>query len=273
VSGNLTTIKNRVLSVGNQGTDASGHQINYLQRNDFMRSEVGHAIGAWYVIKTDGIFQSQDEIDSYVNKDGTVVQPNAKPGDIRYVDANGDGKIDDNDRRFDGSPWPTLQAGVQFNGSYKNFSLNLQLTGIFGNTLYDGVRQTLDGYALNNFRKDINPWSPSNPGGTDPRLYVNDPSDPTISINNMAQTSRWLESGSYVRVRNIQLGYAFPRSMLSTIGISNLQVYISGQNLVTLTRYKGMDPDVQGNGILQAGFDNGNWPDSRVLSVGLNCGF
>lgn len=273
VSGNLTTIKNRVLSVGNQGTDASGHQINYLQRNDFMRSEVGHAIGAWYVIKTDGIFQSQDEIDSYVNKDGTVVQPNARPGDIRYVDANGDGKIDDNDRQFEGSPWPTLQAGVQLNGSYKNFSLNLQLTGIFGNTLYDGVRQTLDGYALNNFRKDINPWSPTNPGGTDPRLYVNDPSDPTISINNMAQTSRWLESGSYVRVRNIQLGYAFPKSMLPTIGISNLQVYISGQNLVTLTKYKGMDPDVQGNGILQAGFDNGNWPDSRVLSIGLNCGF
>jgi TonB-linked SusC/RagA family outer membrane protein len=273
VSGNLTTIRNRVLSVGNQGTDASGHQINYLQRNDFMRSEVGHAIGAWYVIKTDGIFQSQDEIDSYVNKDGTVVQPNARPGDIRYVDANGDGKIDDNDRQFDGSPWPTLQAGVQFNASYKNFSLNLQLTGIFGNTLYDGVRQTLDGYALNNFRKDINPWSPTNPGGTDPRLYVNDPSDPTISINNMAQTSRWLESGSYVRVRNIQLGYAFPKSMLSTIGISNLQIYISGQNLVTLTKYKGMDPDVQGNGILQAGYDNGNWPDSRVLSIGLNCGF
>lgn len=273
VSGNVTTIKNRVLSVGNQGIDAAGHKVNYLQPNDFIRAEVGHAIGQWYVIKTDGVFQSQAEIDGNVNKDGTVIQPNAKPGDIRYMDANGDGKIDDNDRQFEGSPWPTLQAGAQFNGSYKNFSLNIQLTGIFGNTLYNGVRRTLDGYALDNFRKDINPWSPTNPGGTDPRLFVDDPSDPTISFNNMAQTSRWLESGSYVRVRNIQLGYAFPKSVLGTIGFSTLQVYVSGQNLVTFTKYSGMDPDVQGNGILQGGFDNGNWPDSRVLSIGLNCGF
>jgi TonB-linked SusC/RagA family outer membrane protein len=273
VSANATTIKNEVLSVGNQGLDAAGNKVNYLQPTDFIRAQVGHAVGEWYVIRTAGIFQSQQEIDNYKNKDGKEIQPNAKPGDIKYTDANGDGKIDNNDRQFSGSPWPTLQAGAQFNGSYKHFSLNFQLIGTFGNTLYDGVRRTLDGYALNNFRKDINPWSPTNKGGTDPRLAVNDPSDPTISINNMAQTTRWLENGSYVRVRNIQLGYSFPKSTLEGTGLSELQLYVSGQNLFTLTKYKGMDPDVQGNGIIQRGFDNGNWPDSRVLSIGLSCGF
>lgn len=273
VSANFTTIKNRVLSVGDRGVDASGNKVNYLQPTDFIRAQEGHSIGEWYVIKADGIFQSQQEIDGYVSKSGTPIQPKAKPGDIKYVDFNGDGQINDNDRQFEGSPWPTLQTGAQFNASYKHFSINLQLVGIFGNVLYDGVRRTLDAYQFNNFRADINPWSPTNTKGTDARLAVDNSANPTVSINSMSQTSRWLENGSYVRLRNIQISYSFPDNMLKPVGFSQIQVYISGQNMLTLTKYKGMDPDVQGNGLLQQGYDNGNWPESRVISIGLNCGF
>jgi TonB-linked SusC/RagA family outer membrane protein len=273
VSANVTTIKNTVVSVGNQGTDVSGNKVNYLQPTDFIRAQVGHSIGEWYVIKTDGIFKSQQQIDAYVNKQGTPVQPDAKPGDVKYVDANGDGVINDGDRQFDGSPWPTLQAGAQFNMTYRHFDLNIQLVGVFGDKLYDDVRRVLDGYQLTNFRKDIDPWSPTHTGGSDPRLAVDVPGDPTVSVNNMPQTSRWLENGSYVRLRNVELGYTFSPAMLTAIGLSDLHLYVSGQNLLTLTGYKGMDPDVQGTGILTRGFDAGNWPASRIVSVGLNLGF
>jgi hypothetical protein len=202
-----------------------------------------------------------------------VIQPNAKPGDIKYVDANGDGTINNNDRQFDGSPWPTLQAGAQFNASYKQFNLNIQLVGVFGDKLYDDVRRVLDGYQLTNFRKDIDPWSSANPNGKDPRLAVDVPADPEVSLNNMAQTSRWLENGSYVRLRNVEIGYTFSPNTLKKAGITNAHIYLSGQNLLTITKYKGMDPDVQGTGIITRGFDAGNWPSSRVISVGLQFGF
>jgi TonB-linked SusC/RagA family outer membrane protein len=273
VSANLTTIDNKVVSVGNMGIDANGNKVNYLQPTDFIRAQVGHSIGQWYVIKTAGIFQSQAEINAYTNKGGQMIQPNAKPGDIKYVDANGDGSINDNDRQFAGSPWPTLQGGAQFNASYKHFTFNLQLIGVFGDKIYDDVRRVLDSYQLTNFRKDVNPWSAGNSHGNDPRLAIDQPSDPTVSVNNMAQTSRWLENGSYVRVRNLEIGYILPGKALAAAGISTARVYIAGQNLVTLTGYKGLDPDVVGNGILQRGFDAGNWPPSRVLSAGLQFSF
>jgi TonB-dependent starch-binding outer membrane protein SusC len=273
VSANMTTIKNRVLSVGNQGVDVAGNKVNYLEPTNFIRAQVGHSIGEWYVIKTAGIFQSQQEINSYVNKAGIVIQPDAKPGDVKYVDANGDGVINNADRVFDGSPWPTLQAGAQFNASYKQFNINIQLVGVFGDKLYDDVRRALDNYQLTNFRKDINPWSPTNTSGTDPRLAVDVPADPEVSINNMAQTSRWLENGSYVRLRNVEIGYTFSHKTLGKTGLSNTRIYISGQNLLTITKYKGLDPDVQGTGIITRGFDAGNWPASRIYSAGLQLDF
>jgi TonB-linked SusC/RagA family outer membrane protein len=273
VSANFTTIKNRVVNVGNRGVDASGNKVDYIEAENFIRAQVGHAIGEWYVIKTNGIFKSQQEIDNYVSKNGQKIQPNARPGDVRYVDANGDGSIDNSDRQFSGSPWPTLQTGAQFNAAYKDFSLNLQLVGVFGNKIYNDIRRQLDSYQLNNFRSDINPWSSTNPNGTDPRLAVDQSSDPTVSFNNMAQTDRWLENGSYVRLRNVEIAYLLPKSLLNSVSFSNARVYISGQNLFTITKYKGLDPDVQGTGIISRGFDAGNWPASRIISVGIQADF
>ena len=273
VSANLTTIDNKVVSVGNQGTDVNGNKVNYEQPTAFIRAQVGHSIGQWYVIKDEGIFKSQDEINSYVSKTGQLIQPNAKPGDVKYADANGDGTINDGDRQFVGSPWPTLQTGAQFNASYKGFTFNIQLVGVFGYKVYNDVRRVLDGYQLTNFRKDIDPWSPTNVNGKDPRLAVDQGNDPTVATNNLAETSRWLENASYVRIRNLEIGYILPRKTMSGLGVANARVFISGQNLLTITGYKGLDPDVVGNGILQRGFDTGNWPPSRVLSGGIQFDF
>lgn len=273
VSGNFTTINNKVLSVGDQGADANGNKINYLEPANFTRTQVGHKMASWYVIQTDGLFQSQDEIDNYKNSEGKVIQPNAKPGDVKYIDLNGDGQINDNDRTFRGSPWPTLQAGAQFNGHYKGFNVNLQLVGIFGNKIYDDVRRALDGYQLTNFRKGISPWTPDNTHTSDPRLAIDNGNDPSVSANNMAQTDRWLENGSYVKLRNLELGYTFSPGWLKKASINSLRLYISGQNLFTITKYKGLDPDVANGNVEMRGFDSGFWPSSRIYSVGLNLNF
>ena len=267
VSGNFTTIKNRVENVGNQGQD-----INYIQSGN-TRSQVGRPVGQWYVLKTAGIFQTQEEVNNYKGPNGSLIQPNAKPGDIRYVDTNNDGQITQNDdRQFVGSPWPKLQAGAQFNGGYKQFSLNVQLIGVFGYTVYNDVRRSLDTYQNTNFRADVNPWSPTNTNTSDPRIGL-ESGDQGIISNNFSYTDRWLENASYVRLRNVELGYTFEKTLLSQLRVRNVRLYVSGQNLFTVTSYSGLDPDVTGANIQERGVDNGHWPSPRVMSVGITGDF
>lgn len=274
VSANATTIKNKVVDLGSQ---AAGK--NYLPTG-LTRTQLGRNIGEWFLLQNAGIFQSLAEVTDYKDKNGKIIQPNGKPGDIKYVDLNGDGQINNDDRDFSGSPWPTLQTGAQFNASYGQFNLNLQLVGIFGAKIYNDVRRELDSYQNTNFRKDINPWSTSNTGGSDPRLGVQ-ANDPGISDNNRSESTRWLENGSYMRVRNIEIGYNFSKNAVSQIGFTSARLFISGQNLLTVTKYKGLDPDVIGNQdpnnpqsrILERGVDFGNWPPSRIFSVGIQCEF
>lgn len=273
ISGNFTTINNKVEDVGNRGEG-----INYIQVGN-TRTQVGRSMGEWFLIQTDGLFQNQAEIDAHASTDGTVIQPNAKPGDIRFIDLNDDGTINAEDRTFVGSPWPKLQTGAQINASYMGLSLNFQLVGIFGYKIYNDVRRALDSYQQTNFRKDIDPWSTSNPGGEDPRIALN--TEQSIIDNNRGDTERWLENGSYVRIRNLELGYAVPTTFLEGIGVETARLFISGQNLLTFTKYKGLDPDVVGNQdpndnrarILERGVDLGNWPASRAFSIGINFGF
>ncbi len=267
VSVNGTTIHNKVVSVGNQGGG-----INYLEPTDFVRSQVGHPMDSWFMLKTAGLFQNQAQIDAYVDKNGNKIQPNAKPGDVKYVDINGDGQINNDDRTFVGTPWPTFQGGLQFNGTYRNFSINIQFVGVFGYKIYDDIRRVLDSYTtLNNFRKDLNPWTPTSTNTSDPRLGL--ATDAGINDNNRPESERWLENGSYLRLRNVELAYVLPNNALKMLGFTNTRIFVSGQNLFTITKYKGQDPDLGSSGILTRGFDAGNWPSSRIFSFGITGGF
>lgn len=262
---NFTTIKNEVESVGNRGTG-----IDYIQIGN-TRTKIGRSLGEWYVIRTAGLFQTQQEIDNYKNKAGVEIQPNAKPGDVKYVDLNDDGAINSEDRTFNGSPWPKLQTGAQFNATFKQFSFNLQLVGVFGFKVYNDVRRILDSYQRTNFRSDISPWTASNTGTDDPRLGLDN--DQGIIDNNKADTDRWLESGSYVRVRNLEIGYTLGGNLLDKVNFRSARIFVSGQNLLTISKYSGLDPDVVGLGLYERGFDVGNWPPSRVISIGIQCEF
>ncbi len=263
---NLTTIKNRVEEVGNQGEG-----IDYIQTG-LTRSKVGEPLGQWFLVRTDGIFQSQEEIDNYTFE-GNPIQPFAQPGDIKFIDANGDGAITDEDRDFTGSsPWPTLQAGLQIGAKYKNFDLDMQFVGVFGNEIFNSVRHVLDSYQNTNFRSDVNPWTPENTNTSDPRIGVAI-NDQGLVDNARFNSDRWLEDGSYMRLRNVQFGYTFDRRALEKLRMKALRVYLSGQNLFTISDYSGLDPDIQGNGILERGVDLGNWPASRIISLGVNLEF
>ncbi len=259
---NLTHIKNEVIGLGNLGEGRT-----YIQSGD-ARTQVGRAIGEWYVLKTDGIFQSQQEIDAH------RVQPNAKPGDIRYVDADGNGILDvDKDRTYVGSPWPDIQGGIVFNASYNNFTFSMQWYGVAGNKIYNRPRYWTDrGNENASYRSDYSPWTPTNTDTEDPRIGFGT-TDPGIQLNARPDTDRWLEDGSYLRLRNLEIGYNLPVTLLQGIGVQTARVSLSGQNLVTFTKYTGLDPDIVGVNIFERGLDNGQYPALRIFSLGVQFGF
>jgi len=277
VAGNFSLIRNKVLKFGNLGIDAAtGRQRNYIVSGN-TRTQIGRSIGEYYVVKTDGIFQNQAEIDAHGGQKDI-----AKPGDIRYVnfvDGGSGNDIKEEDRIFAGSPWPKFTAGLQGNASYKNFSLSMQFYGSFGQKLYNDVLRDLDSYGYANYRRDINPWTPTNTNTTFPRLgvaYALDgfPNDRGISSNARGDSDRWIEDGSFLRLRQVELGYTLPKNALGKIGVSDVRLFVSGQNLFTITGYSGLDPDVVGaNANLEPGVDNGNYPSSRIFSFGLGFNF
>jgi TonB-linked SusC/RagA family outer membrane protein len=276
VSANVSFIRNKILALGNLGLDpVTGLPRNYISSGN-TRSQVGRSLGEYFVLRTDGIFQNQDEINKH--KAQSVY---AKPGDIRYVnlvDGGGNDDINDQDRQFAGTPWPKFTTGLQGNLSYKEFSLNIQLYGAFGQKLYNGLLRDLDAMEYSNYRRGLSYWTAGNAGTKTPRLGVsyaiNGVADRGIQQNVRADSDRWIEDGSYLRLRNVELGYTLPKSLLNTLHLSDSRIFVSGQNLFTITKYSGLDPDVVGANVnLEPGVDLGAYPASRIISVGLNIGF
>lgn len=262
---NFTTLRNKVIAFGNETT-------TYTQIGD-ARTALGRSIGEWYVLKTSGIFQNQAEIDAHRGKTGQLLQPWARPGDIRYADVDDDGSLDlDKDRYFAGSPWAKFEAGLILNVSYKQFSLNMQWYAVAGNKLYNRPRYTVDRMDLNtNFRTDATFWTAQAPSTTWPRAAIGAP-DQGIQYNVLPQSDRWLEDGSYLRLRNVEIAYQLSKKALAKTGFSQTVFYVSGQNLLTITGYKGLDPDITGVNIFERGLDNGQYPALRIVSAGLRFG-
>src|SRR5574344_99680 len=259
ISANISTLRNKVLKMG----DA------YVQEG-YTRTEVGRSISDFYLLKMNGIFQSMDEVYNYTTtlKDGTVkvIQPNAQPGDIRYVDVNNDGKIDDTDKDWCGSPLPKFELGFNFSLAYKDFDFNMFWAGKFGNKIYNQVRANTLNFNVDNIPADATPWTWDNPSNEYPRMYAN-------STDNNKASDRFLEDGTYFRLKNIQLGYNIPSSILKKLYIQKLRAYISGTNLITFTKYKGYDPDIICTDVYAQGIDSGQYPSARQLNFGLQITF
>ena len=261
-SGNITFPKNVVTSLG-MGT---------VSRDDAMcRTVVGEEVGRFYGYVYEGIFQSQYEIDHHINENGDfVVQNGAKPGDVAYRDINNDGQINADDRTFLGSGMPKIQFGLSARFEYKNFDLTVSTYGAAGHKLVDYVDQALhSSYGITNKSVDlVNAWTPENRSTTVPR--VANTADGTV--NNDFFSSRFLQNGAYWKIANLELGYNVPDTVLEGKFFSAARVYLSGQNLATLTAYKGYNIDFAG-GVFTPGFNYCSYPAPVTLMLGVNLSF
>lgn len=258
--------KNKIIAMGSESGSIKGGSTN--QNITTSETKAGYPIGGYWLISTAGYFNSQEEVDAYA-KDGKKIQPAAEPGDIKFVDANNDGVINDDDRVFQGSPFPDFTFALNGNMRYKNFDLSIGLQGVLGNKIYNATRQTLEDVTKgSNFLAScLDYWTPENKNASHPRLTWDDP-----NRNTRAESDRYLENGSYLRLRSVQLGYTFPQTWFKG-AIQHARVYINAENLFTITSYSGYSPDVNADNANYRGFDNFIYPTNRTFMLGLNVTF
>jgi len=256
IGGNISYNKNKVLTVGDQ---IDHFNIGNVQSTTYEigRFQPGQPFGEFYGFKELGVFHSQAEIDAYT-KNGQLIQPNAKPGDFKWQDTDGDGKITQADRQFLGNPLPTFTYGINFSANYKNFDLKLFGQGVWGNKIYQAYRR-LDIPAANYPIEALNAWTPSHSGNNYPRLSDTDP-----NANFKNPSNFYLQNGAYFRIKTLQLGYSLPSTWLKSADIKRVRVFVSSNNLVTITGYKGFDPEISG------GIDMGLYPQARTFMAGLD---
>lgn len=261
----FTTYKNEILKYAD-GIDFFSGFIPATRIGSFTRNEVGHPLGAFFGYQVVGLFQSQSEVDAAPDQDG------AEPGFFRYADLDSDGKITPDDRTFIGDPNPDFTYGLNLALNYKNFDLSAFFFGSQGNDIFNYNLWWVDFWPSfqNQKSKELlyNSWTPERPNATTPKA-----SNKSNFSNNTQSVSYYVEDGSFFRLRNLQLGYTFPQSLISKVGLSRARLYLQGTNLFTLTGYSGLDPDLNNGGDQAFGVDQGNYPLVRQFLVGVNIGF
>jgi len=231
----------------------------------------GQPLGNFFGFKTDGVFMNQQEVDAYVNSEGSPIQPSAQPGDIRYTDVDGDGSITANDRTVIGNAMPALNLGFTNRVSWKQFELSAFIYVQTGNDVFNATRYYLEGMLgdRNQTANTMNRWvSESNPGdGETPRASRLDPNQ-----NWRFFSDRWIEDGSFLRLRNVTLSYTLPDLWVTSLNIQRCRLSITGQNLFTLTNYTGFDPEVSSNAqsAYFPGYDLGAYPLARSVIFNLS---
>jgi TonB-linked SusC/RagA family outer membrane protein len=261
---NLSSVRNKAITLNGDYLYTGSHNGDNIIRN-----EEGELISQFYGYTVDGLFQNETEVRSYTNEHGALMQPNAQPGDFRYKDLNHDGTIDEHDKSYIGNPFPDLMMGVNLNAAYKGFDFLAQFYGTFGNDLYnlnkdryfgtDGVNVIAGTYDK--------AWRSDNTSTDVPRLSVND-----ANGNHNKPSTFFVEDGSYLRCKLIQIGYTLPQSVLGSK--VQARVSLSAQNLFTITGYSGQDPETAATGsVTEAGIDWLGYPNPRTFLLGVNLNF
>jgi hypothetical protein len=278
---NISFNKNKVVSLGTGNEPVYGA---YLSENSILnyvtKTEVGRPIACFFGYVTDGIFQNMDEIEHSAQNDGVT-----KPGDFRFKDLNNDGKIDSEDRTYLGSPHPDFTFGVPMTFGYKDLELTVFLQGQVGNDIFNVMEYYLNSnHGTGNVYTELrqNHWAgdyvanrsfwPANPTASVPDLRQADNS------KNYRASNFYVKNGSYLRLKDVRLSYNVPQHLVSKLHLQGLQAYISAYNLLTFTKYNGLDPEVGRNSgsesnNLYMGVDHGNYPQARNFTFGLNLTF
>ena len=265
INGNVSTYKNKVKSLGS-GANIPGKGI-HLGYFSYTMTEPGQPIGYFYGYKTDGVFQTQEEIDNYKNN-GQMVMPNAKPGDLKFQDLNKDGKLDDEDRTMTGNPHPDFTFGLTLGAEWKGFDISAFFQGSVGNDILNILKYDIySGTGWYNAPKDILTTYWNGPGSTNENFAID-----ADSRMNLEMSDWYVENGSYVRLKNLTIGYTLPSEWTKKITINNLRFFVAAQNLFTITGYSGLDPEIGeiNNSPLYKGCDMGFYPQPRTFMFGLS---
>ncbi len=261
ISGNTSYTQNEVVFINDDADFIPGERFG-PQGLEITRTSVGLPFNYLFGYKTDGLFQNQNEINNHVGEDGALLQPEAQPGDIKFIDFNGDGILDDEDRTQIGNAIAPWTFGFTFNASYKNFDLFLFGQGIYGNDIYNATRR-FDLPKSNFNAKALERWTGEGTSNEFPRMTLTDP-----NRNYSRSSDFFLQNGGFFRIKTLQLGYNLPTEVLDKVGAQKVRVYVSGSNLFTWTKYQGFDPEIGGSGV-----DRGIYPQARTIMFGLNVGF
>jgi len=261
IGGNFSMVRNEVTSLGEGGEPVYAGRVQSANAS-VTKTEVGQPIGAFYGYVTDGIFQTREEIAAHAFQN-----ENTAPGDIRFKDLNGDGVVNTDDQTYIGNPIPDFTYGINADVEWKGFDLGIFLQGASGNEIYNATIR-YDFTYVNRPVSVLNRWTGPGTSNSEPRVSLSDPNQ------NARVSNRFVEDGSYLRLKNVQLGYSLPKSVLKRIGFEKFRVYTSAQNLFTFTKYSGMDPEIGAyGGALEAGIDRGFYPQARVFLGGINVVF
>ena len=275
IGANIAADKNEVtkITLGAQNLMISGYSAHGAGGRGINMFAEGHSMSYFNLIETDGLFRSAEEIANYKNKDGELIQPGAQVGDIRYKDWNGDGKINTDDQHDVGSPFPDFTFGVRLGGEWNNFDFNLFFDGMVGNKIYNYPRYRLESGNFNGNMSTVlaNSWRPDNQNTDIPRFSKTDGAD-----NKWAYSDRWLENGSYMRLKTLDVGYTLPKNLTKKVKLENVRIYTSMENLFTLTKYSGYTPDLGEStvagvdyNVFSRGIDQGRYPLPRTISFGI----
>jgi TonB-linked SusC/RagA family outer membrane protein len=259
--------RNEVTSINNEEGRLFGANVSTSMNNVAM-AEVGQPIAFFWGYRTAGIFQNQAEIDAHVSSDGTLIQPNARPGDLIFVDQNDDGQITDEDRVKIGNPYPDFTFGFNLNTTWRAFDFNMFWYGAFGQEIFTGGTRRHDLNMPNWKSSVLDRWTEDNPSTTHPRVTINDPNG-----NYSRPSDFFIEDGSYLRLRNISVGYTLPRNLVTQMGAKRLRMYVAAQNLLTFTGYSGHDPEIGSRWALDVGIDRNSYPQARTYTFGINLDF
>lgn len=263
INANGSYIKNSVTYVA-RDTNFIGGDASFQSMGTITRTQIGQPYNAFFGYKRLGVFQNDQQIEAYTNKNGDLIQPNARPGDFIWADLNGDGQINDLDRTFLGSNLPKYTFGFTVSLDYKGFDFTVFGQGVAGNKIFQGLRR-LDILTSNYSTVAMSRWHGEGTSNDFPRLTDSDPNG-----NFSKMSDFYLENGDYLRFKVVQLGYTLPNRLFRGTGISRLRVYVTGENLFTLTNYTGYDPEV-GGGVF--GVDKGQYPQARSILGGLQLSF
>jgi TonB-linked SusC/RagA family outer membrane protein len=261
IGGNVTLNDNEVVAL-NGGRAIRGGSIGAAQGFTTL-TQNGYPVGSFFVLKTNGVFNTGGEVSSYVNSEGKIIQPNAKPGDFRYADVNDDGIIDDEDRVFAGSYQPVAYFGLNGSVTYKNWDFSIDFYGNLGNEVYNGKKAVkVDG--RDNIEKKVvyERWTSSNQSQT----------EPGANTGNQLASSYYVESGTFIRINNLTVGYTFPVSSLGKFKLSSFRAFATSQNLFTLKKYSGFTSELPGDPI-SSGIELSAYPTTRTVAVGISVGF